>query len=74
MNQTTTLLPMFSVLFDDSEDCIEIDTYDNLDDARAAFHREVNSHDGTFGEFELVRLDNQGDWDYTIQFHRFTAE
>ena len=65
---------MYSVLFDDGAHSIELDTFDNITDARSEFHHQVNTHDGTFGEFELVRLDNQGDYDYTIQYHRFTAE
>ena len=67
MNQTT----MYSVLFDDGDNSIELDTFDNIREAHAEFSHQINIHDGTFGEFELVRLNDDGDYDSTIQYHRF---
>lgn len=75
MNQTTaTLSSMYAVYFDDGDNSIELDTFDNITDARAEFQRQIDIHDASPGEFELVRLDNQGDYDYTIQWHSFNAE
>ena len=65
---------MFSVLFDDGAHSFELATFDNLPDARAEFQSWISRNGNEPGEFELVRLDNQGDYDYTIQYHRFTAE
>ena len=66
---------MYAVYFDDGDNSFELDTFDNFDAARAEFQHQIDIHDAdVFGEFELVRLDNQGDYDYTIQWHSSNAE